>query len=259
MCLLALAYKAHADCPLVLIGNRDEAYSRPTAALDRWPGEPIYGGRDLQAGGSWLALNRNGRLAALTNVRQLPDPVVAGPSRGQLVADFVRQSQGPEAYFARILAAPYPGFNLLAGTLDALWYGSNRLGQPARAVTPGIHGLSNAFLDSPWPKTTQLTTVLRCWLDRGDLSAWPELMAQLRDDTPAADTALPQTGVPRDVERALSSRFIRTAEYGTRSSIFLRIDRRAEVFWVEWRYDQQGQRCGQSEITFSLNSEALSC
>lgn len=241
---------------LLLLGNRDEFHARPSAPFDRWPEAPgVHGGRDLAAGGSWLALGPRGRLAAVTNVRDLKngrppaaprgeaDPGLIGArgvaeanpglagmamrSRGILVADFVQS--GDPAQLAALAAVDqrtdYGAFNLLLLDGAELWHVHAPKAR-ARALPAGLYGLSNADLDTPWPKLQRARAGLAALIEQGwprrvDATALAEGLAVLEDAAAAEDAALPDTGVGLDWERQLSPVFIRAPGYGTRSSLVL--------------------------------------
>lgn len=220
MCLILLAWHAHPDYPLVIAANRDEFFARPTAAADFWQAAPqVLAGRDLQAGGTWLGATRNGRFAALTNYRD-PAQNQQLPSRGALVADFLTGNETPENYLARIAASGvrYNGYNLLLGDGQSLWWASNVAGE-AQSLIPGIYGVSNDLLDTPWPKVgagkTAMLQAIDCLPDDGPL------FHLLQNDTIHADEHLPATGVPQEWERLLSAAFVKSPTYGTRSSTVL--------------------------------------
>jgi len=228
MCLILVSWHAHPDYPLVFAANRDEFYARESAPVHWWDTQPpVLAGRDLAPGahGTWMGITADGRVAAVTNVRE-PGREVADPrSRGELVANYLLSQDDPATYLERVQAAgeQYNGFNLLVADHDELWWYSNRSGDP-QVVKPGVHGVSNAALDTPWPKVVNgiagFTSVLQT--DHGDGPVDPYL-GLLADDTPAPDAELPATGIPRELERAVSSLFIATPEYGTRASTVLRI------------------------------------
>ena len=233
MCLAAFALGAHPRFPLVIAANRDEFFARTTAPMAWWEagGVELLAGRDLEAGGTWLGLTRAGRLALLTNVREPGRQVAGAPSRGALVVDWL-SSQAEAPAFAARLPPGYNGFNLVAADLRrGAWHWiSNRAPAPV-ALHAGVHGLSNAALDTPWPKTVGLKTALALALD-GATATEPlaaQLLEALADATPAPDAALPDTGVGLDRERLLSPRFVRLpdperpaqARYGTRCSTVL--------------------------------------
>lgn len=227
MCLIVFAFEARADLPLVIAANRDEAYARPTAAAAPWADAPhVIGGRDLRAGGSWLGITRRGRWAAVTNFRDGPSEGRPGRSRGHLVADFLTGDVAPAAYLRGLLphAHEYNGFNLLVGDREAVrWYSNRADDHPLldRDLPPGVYGLSNHLLDTPWPKVEKGRADLARALDAG---ADPDAVLEgLLDRTLADDAELPNTGVPLDLERALSARFITGTDYGTRSSTVVRV------------------------------------
>lgn len=240
MCLILLAWQAHPDYPLVVAANRDEFHARRTAAADFWLDAPaVLAGRDLEAGGTWLGVSRGGRFAALTNFRDPGRNKPDAPSRGTLVSRFLAGTQTPQEYLDQIeaSAASYNGFNLLFGDRHSLWCFSN-CGEGKRQLDPGIYGLSNHLLDTPWPKVARGKSALAV-----ALQALPDetaLFALLRDDRVAPDEALPRTGVSQEWERLLSAAFVRMPGYGTRSSTVLLLDRRAHLRFVEQSYLADG-------------------
>jgi uncharacterized protein with NRDE domain len=241
MCLIAVAVEAHPRWRFVLAGNRDEFHARPTLAagfLDA--DESTYGGRDLQAGGGWLQVDRRGRVAAVTNVR-LGRAESAARSRGALVAEFVAGAATAEDYLdaLRPLASDFGRYNLLLWD-GAAHYASNHPAHRTRVLLPGVHALSNADLDTPWPKTEALRAAMTRWLVSADRSTPREggtlldpLFAALADPREAADAALPDTGVGLDWERTLSAAFIRGEAYGTRASTVLLVGE--DGLWFEER------------------------
>jgi uncharacterized protein with NRDE domain len=236
MCLILLAWQAHPSHSLVLAANRDEFFARPTAAADFWIDAPdLLAGRDLSAGGTWMGITRQGRFAALTNFREPERHRPEAPSRGQLVSDFLAGSMTAAAYLDELShrSDTYNGFNLLCGNLaDELWHFSNRIegGQPHR-LAPGIYGLSNHLLDTPWPKVAQGKSKLA-----NALAALPvdrPLFDLLRDPTIHDDDLLPRTGLSLEWERVLSAAFVRMPDYGTRSSTLLFLDKRRSLSFDE--------------------------
>lgn len=219
MCLIAVAWQAHPDYPLIVLANRDEFHARPAAAARFWEEAPaVLAGRDLSAGGTWLGVTRQGRFAALTNVRE-PGMAPGEHSRGLIVSAYLLGNDGAEAYAARVTAAggSYSGFNLLVSDGDSLWWTSNR-GAGPRRLTPGIYMLSNHLLDTPWPKVELLRAGFREQLHHPEPEA---LLALLQDEREAADINLPDTGIGLAMERLLSAPFIRSPNYGTRASTVL--------------------------------------
>ena len=237
MCVIYLAFQQTEDHPLLLIANRDEYYERPSAPAAYWADHPdIYAGRDLVSGGTWLGVNRSGRFAAVTNYRD-PSAAKGTRSRGELVANFLKTVVSPENYLEQIreLGNEYSGFNLLVGGIgenSELYYYSNRGGEPQQ-LAPGIYGLSNHLLDTPWPKVTRGKAAFSDIFWSGNLSD-ENLFGMLADKTLAADVDLPQTGIPFESEKAISAIFIETAGYGTRCSSLLKFGRD-----FEWRFEEK--------------------
>lgn len=219
MCVLFIAYKKHQRYPLIVLANRDEFYDRPTAAADRWADHPqVTAGRDLVGGGTWLGIADGGRFAAVTNFRD-PSQPMGSVSRGRLVADFLIGRSHPKAYLDEIAAEPenYSGFNLVVGSSDGLYYYSNAANEPPRKLDPGVYGLSNHLLNTPWPKVSNGLAAFERLIAKDEFSK-SEAFDLLADETLAADDALPDTGIGIEKERVLSPIFIRTPVYGTRSS-----------------------------------------
>jgi uncharacterized protein with NRDE domain len=241
MCLILLALDTHPDYALVLAANRDELYDRPTAPAGFWNEAPgLLAGRDLRAGGTWLGIDRQGRVAAVTNYRQGQRETTAPRSRGHLVSEYLIGQSDGRAHVEQVerQAALYNGFNLIAGDMGTLFYFSNREGR-VRMLEPGVYGLSNHLLDSPWPKVTAGKTGLSALLaGRGTLL--PSLFALLSDRRQAGDDLLPRTGVSPEWERLLSAAFIASAGYGTRSSTVVLIGRDRRAVFVERSFGPGG-------------------
>jgi uncharacterized protein with NRDE domain len=261
MCLILLAWQAHPEFPLVVAANRDEYFSRPTAAADFWTrqGHPeILAGCDLQAGGSWMGISRTGRFAALTNFRQPENRETATPSRGTLVSDFLAGTLSAEAYLSSLEteAADFRGFNLLCGTPDGgLWRCANRgpSGESGHFMQPlalGIYGLSNSLLDIPWPKVAQGKSDLA-----RALCALPHeapLFDLLHDEKLHDEAMLPRTGVSLDWERTLSAAFVRSPGYGTRSSTVVKLDRNGFMTFDEQTWLINAQPGNRRRFRFRL-------
>lgn len=258
MCLILIAWQAHPDYPLVVAANRDEFHARPSAMAGRWPDAPgIIGGRDLGAAprnppdnstapsaGTWLGLRDDGRFAAVTNVREPGLP--AGPSsRGVLTRDFLCASDRPTDFAAAIQGEDYSGFNLLLADRTELVYCSNRQSAP-QLLPPGIYGLSNHRLDTPWPK---LLTARRAFSSA--LSALPNstpMFDLLADDVTVDDENLPKTGVSLEWERRLSAIFVQSPDYGTRASSVLWRHANGDVSFEEVSFGPNGQPTAYSVI-----------
>lgn len=241
MCLIGLALNAHPRWPLVIAANRDEFHARDSDALGPWTDVPgVIGGRDRVAGGSWLALRGN-RLAAVTNVRRMTTSPADAPSRGWLVRDFVAGRMSIEAFLDSIRehAQAYAGFNLILVDGDAIHFASNWPDWSATPLSIGIHVVSNASLDTPWPKSERLREALRTWCRSGVDDSAP-LFRALADETPVADAQLPDTGLPIERERLLAPAFIRHPMYGTRASTV--VVRNGKGAWrvIERRFGPNG-------------------
>jgi len=235
MCLILLAYRSHPRYPLILAANRDEFYDRPTAAAAFWGTEPpVLAGRDLKSGGTWLGISRTGRIAALSNYRDPSTVRDNTPSRGGLVTEFLLGNMPPAEYLKLLQqrAQDYNGFNIIFGDLQNLFYYSNK-GKVPPLLQPGIHGLSNHLLDTPWPKVTQGEKALSEILSHGQEPDVEEMFSLLADRSIPDDKLLPSTGVALETERLLAPLFISGPTYGTRSSSILLIDQNAEATFLE--------------------------
>lgn len=238
MCLLVFQYDQHPIYSLVFAGNRDEFYGRPTAPASFWDDAPhVLAGQDLKAGGTWMGVTRNGHWGVVTNIRDQHPRKEDAPSRGTLVADYLRDEPAPKPYFDHIAAEAdrYNGFNLLLGTPTSLYYLTNREAT-VQALESGLYGLSNDRLNTPWPKVQRAKAALEDRLKADQVS--PETLLDLLDDRrPAPDDRLPETGFGQERERMLSSIFIDGADYGTRASTVLLIDRAGTVTFVERSFE----------------------
>lgn len=255
MCLILFSLDGHPRFPLIIAANRDEAYQRPSTPLAFWPDAPhIAGGRDLEGGGTWLGIARDGRWAALTNFRQAGSYRLAAPSRGRLVADYLLADLAPEAYLARVRTAAerYNGFNLLVGRGTEVYYFSNRGDRIAR-VAPGSHGLSNHLLDTPWPKVTLGRRLLDALPDDSHATLAGLLLRGLQRRGTPLDAELPDTGVGLERERMLAPPFIVSETYGTRASTVVLVDRSGSVSMVEKSFGPMGKPLGGAELEFALD------
>lgn len=240
MCLILFAYKIHPSCPLVLAANRDEFYERPTQSADFWPDHPqLLAGIDLQEKGTWLGVTKDGKFAAITNYRDPASWKSPAPSRGKLVRDYLTGTLNPEDYLKEISihARDYNGFNLLVGDRENLWVYSNQ--GDAHKLQPGIYGLSNHLLDTPWPKVQRGKLLLKKALSKKGDDLEEALFEILADRHIPPDDQLPHTGVDTDWERVLSPMFITSPIYGTRSSTVLIISANRRVRFTEKVYNGQ--------------------
>ncbi|WP_223594358.1 NRDE family protein [Neobacillus bataviensis] len=234
MCLILFAYNVHPEYKLIVAANRDEFYNRPTAPAHFWEDSPeILAGRDLEKMGTWMGVTDQGRFAALTNYRNPKELTEGKRSRGELVADALKYDGVLENYMAMLAEnnAQYPGYNLLAGDADELYYYSN-IGQELQKLEPGIYGVSNHLLDTVWPKVKIGKDGLSKIIGGKQEDMVENLFALLQYSEAASDELLPNTGVPLDLERMLSPLFIKSEHYGTRSStIMLMSDK--EIKYIE--------------------------
>jgi uncharacterized protein with NRDE domain len=236
MCLIVFAWRVIPGLPLVACANRDEFYDRPATPAGPWPDAPhIIAGRDLRGGGSWMGVTKTGpngpKFAALTNIRAPDERRTDAPTRGALVADFLKGDLDAPAYLDQIApdADEYNGFNLILGDPAGIYWFSNRAGADPRngsALEPGIYGVSNGLLDAPWPKVVRTKATFASLLLQGaPEEAYFEMLA---DTTRAPDMRLPDTGVPLDLERELSAVCIEIPGYGTRTSTVVKVYADAE-------------------------------
>lgn len=256
MCLIAVAWRAHPRYPLALIANRDEAHARPTAPAGTYPDLPgAFGGRDQLQGGSWLMVSSQGRLAAVTNVRQGRGNEAAPRSRGGLVTRFVQDGATSPDWCASLapVASDFGRFNLLVWDGRALAFATNHPGFATHTLEPGVHAMSNGALDAVWPKGGHATAALSAWFaedaatgrETADVDSLEPLLLALADTTPAPDAALPDTGVGLELERMLSPPFVHNGMYGTRCSTVVLVER-GRLLFVERRFGPDAQITGQT-------------
>jgi len=255
VCLLVLAWAAHPRYQLVVAANRDEYHERPAAPLAKWPEPPgILAGRDLRAAGTWLGLDPARRFGVVTNFRELQSPRPAAPSRGGLIPRYLSGSHGARQFFAQLepAASEYSGFNLLLTDAASLWYGSNRAAAFARELPPGVYGLSNELLDTPWPKLTRVRARFEARLESSRIEA-EDLLPLLADHARSPADELPNTGLPHELERALSAPFIVTETYGTRCSTALTLDEHGRCRFIERSFDPSGRPIGDARFDFETH------
>ncbi len=254
MCTLFVAHGVHPRHPLLVASNRDEAHERPTAPADFWSDCPrVLAGRDLRAGGTWHGVTTGGRWAAVTNVRAPEWMHGTFPrSRGSLVAGYLCGDETPSDFAARAAAEreTYGGFNLLVGNRNGLWFASSRWPAP-RALGPGFYGLSNGTLDEPWPKVARGGRAFQQWVE-GGASDEDALFEIMRDETPAPDDRLPETGVGIEKERILSPLFISGSAYGTRTTTLLTVRADGGVRFAERSFAPNGVAAGTASHDFRI-------
>ncbi len=252
MCLIFLSINNQPKYKLIIAANRDEFYSRKTAPVDHWQDRPeIIGGRDLEAKGTWMAMSKSGKIGMVTNYRDLKNINPKAPTRGQLVSEFLMNGDQTEEYLKEVhlKADQYNGFNLLLGKLDQLYYYSNYQSKILK-LQPGHYGLSNALLDTPWPKVKRgkekFASVIEQEVDVNNL------FEMLRDESIAPDDQLPDTGLELERERALSAMFIKTPNYGSRCSTVVLVDQNNAVNYVERVYDLETFEFSQQAFQFEI-------
>lgn len=259
MCLILVSYRTHPEYPLIVAANRDESYERPASPAAFWNDHPhIYGGRDLEQGGTWLGITRQGRFAAVTNFRDGQARSATARSRGELVGNYLAGDDGARAYLdtVRDRQHHYNGFCLLAGDSSSLCFLSNR-GNGIQALEPGVHGLSNHLLNTPWQKVVDGRKVMSRLAEVAYADIPRMLFEFLAQRSVAPDSALPDTGVGLQRERELSPAFIAGERYGTRASTVVLVDTCGRVVFEERSFGPGGitlgavRRAFEPETTFS--------
>lgn len=251
MCLIVFAWQQHVDYPLILAANRDEVHARPAEPMAWWPDKPsILGGRDLQAGGTWLAIAKNGRFATVTNYRENTTSSNTR-TRGEIVTRFLENDDNAETFTESLDDGSYSGFSVLAKDRDQLVYKSNR-GDAATRLDAGTFGLSNAALDTPWPKLVRTRDALNTAVREERLNL-DTLFDIVSDRQPADERETAAANLPFEMERAISAPFIVTPDYGTRCStaLLFRADGHIEI--AERRFEPSGELSGESRFVFLPN------
>lgn len=238
MCLINLQFRNHPKYKLIVAANRDEFYGRPAASARFWDDEPhILAGRDLTGMGTWLGVTKHGRFAALTNFRDPTNLEAGAISRGAVVKNFLASTDSPKDYVTSIDPTQYAGFNIILGDSDRLLY-YNNIQHESYEIPPGTHGLSNHFLNTPWPKVTKGKEKLSSYMAQSKEADLEELFAILSDTEHAPDTHLPDTGVGLDLERMLSPMFIQTPDYGTRAATVVLFSHDGTLTFAERNYEK---------------------
>lgn len=249
MCLIVMSVGEHPDYPLVLAANRDEFYARPTQAARWWPDKPnILGGRDLQAGGTWLAAHRNGRFATVTNFGEARRPPPERFSRGLLVTGFLDSTLSPTEYLETIDGEVYAGFNLIVGDVTDIAYLSNR-GDGMRRLGPGTYGLSNTLLDGKWHKIRRSKERLRDLFVENRIND-TELLRLMRDQQREPASQVKSGRFDFETAHALTAPFIVLPNYGTRCTTVLLVDHDGNWHFVERRFGPGGERTGETKYSF---------
>jgi uncharacterized protein with NRDE domain len=252
MCLCLFAINEHDEFPFILIANRDEYRKRPAAKAAFWDdNSDILAGRDLEGMGTWLGTNKSGKIAFLTNYRHPDFFNRKGPTRGKLVSNFLTSDIDAESYLNGIeKPEAYNGFNLVVGTAEKLFFYSN-VENKIKPIDSGVHGLSNAFLNTSWPKVDDGKTKLKTAIESNSLDSH-NLFSILHDSSFATEEELPETGIGKEFEKVLSAKFINTPDYGTVCSTVIKIDSNGTTFFEEKTFDKEGQEIEKVEYQYGI-------
>ncbi len=257
MCLLVVAHRQHPKYRLIVAANRDEFHERPALPAAQWTDdETILGGRDLQGGGTWLAVNRAGQFAAITNVRTSRN-ITPIRSRGLIISDYLKKHGSATDFVDHLakLGSSYEGFNLLASDSNsAAWY--SNYSNETRGLEPGVYGLSNHLLDTPWPKVNRMKADFLAARALPEEALIEALFNALANEQTAPDKDLPDTGISREFEKVLSPVFISGESYGTRCSTIILISHSRELTFLERRFGPNKMQTGESSYKFELDSVA---
>jgi len=257
MCLIVFSLRSHKKYPLVLAGNRDEFYKRPARPAKFWEDKPnLLAGKDIKGGGTWMGVTKNGKLGALTNYRDLKNIKEEAPTRGSIVTDYLTDSK-PAPVFLETLdenAEDFNGFNVLAGTPDSFFHYSNET-RNITEIESGIHGISNAVLNTPWPKVEKAEEDLRNALNSDHIDT-EELFTLLKSKKTYPPEVLPDTGLPDHKEKEVSAAYIKTEDYGTRCSTIILMDHTGEITFMERTYDPKTEDITtEKHYNFQIDSE----
>ncbi len=259
MCLISFAIGQHPEFPFIMVANRDEFYQRPSLQMHQWDDQPnIIGGRDLKLSGTWLGFNKEGRFSAVTNYRRPTNNSSQSLlSRGKLVADTLLSASSVSEHLHTLQDSTdaYGLYNLIAADHTGIYFQSNTssTGQPIKTkkLKPGVYGLCNASLDTPWPKLTAAKYELQQVIKHADLSL-DSLSTLLNQESRVNDEQLPETGIAIEWERSLSSQFIQLADYGTRAKTIILQDKKGYTQIREISYNAEGE-FARTDLTMTLN------
>ena len=255
MCIVLLAYKIHPQFPLIVLTNRDEFYDRESQPSGFWEDYPyLLAGKDIEGKGTWLGITKCGRFAVITNYRDPHRMKKDAPTRGFIALDYLVGSQETPDYLDRLgqMESVHNGFNLIFGNIEHLHYYSN-IKNRASKLNPGIYGLSNHFLDTPWPKVKKGKRLLEDILEKDPSINFKKLLDILFDDQKAKPYDLPETGIGSEFEHLLSSIFIKSETYGTKASTVIRVDREKNVFFNELSFQSADDPGTERQFNFRIS------
>ncbi|MGY4690047.1 NRDE family protein [Salibacterium sp. K-3] len=247
MCLIGIGFRIHPEYPLIVAANRDEFYDRPAAPLHSWYDSPIIAGKDLKQRGTWMGVTKAGRFAAVTNVRD-PGETNAPWSRGTIVKDFL-ETGDTEGFFKELRKNRhwYGGYNLIGGDRNGLYYATNQTDDEKRFLPSGIYGLSNAYLETPWPKVKKIkSSFSRLMLGPDSRISTDSLFDVLSDSEEAGEDQLPDTGIGLSLEKKLSPLFINMEGYGTRSQTVFMLSNQGSVVIEEKTFRENSEVAARS-------------
>lgn len=230
----------HSTYKLIIAANRDEFLERPTKVAGFWEDQPdLLAGRDLRAMGTWMGITKCGLFAALTNFRNPKLEMADKLSRGEIITDFLTNGDSADDFLDKLQLKrdQYNGFNLVAGTVDQLYYYSNQQNEII-PIQAGTYSVSNHLLNTAWPKVTLAKKLLNDYMKGNEHINPDDLFTILHNQDIASDENLPKTGVSLELERQLSSVFIDIPDYGTRSSTVILVSHRNEVTFIERTFYQ---------------------
>ncbi|MGP6140612.1 NRDE family protein [Jeotgalibaca sp. A127] len=243
MCLITFRYGQHKRYKLILAANRDESYNRPTVGADYWPEYPsLLAGKDLEANGTWFGITKQGKVAAITNCHgeEFTEPEKNKQSRGQILIDYLSKNQDPVKFIKQLIATKddYQPFNVLLGSVDILYHYNSKDNHYTK-LDAGTHSLSNATLNTPWPKVNNTRQQLDIIIQT-DHDYIQDLFTMMMDQTPAPDSELPEAPLPLEIRRKASANFIKTEHFGTKSTTLLLVDWHNNVTYIERNYLSEG-------------------
>lgn len=253
MCLIVFAYKYHPEYKLILAANRDEFYERPSLPAHFWIDEPLLAGKDIKEGGTWCGVSRDGKLAAITNYRDIKSIKTNAVSRGKIVTDYLKGPHSPEKFAEDLTktAELYNGYSLVFGDASGLFFFSNQSKKPEK-IEPGIHGLSNHLLDTPWFNVSRGKELLKKAIDKNE-NLIDNIFTMLSDKKLAPDEMLPETGLPKETEKKISSIFVENNSYGTRSSTIILIDNDDTITFIEKSLNEKSKEWIINEFKFNYS------